>query len=77
MKMQSKDPSVLMRIEIGNDCPRLLDILTPDNDQSIKCQCNGDKLEVSISQIKYNSIFNVCNEILRQIEIFERVKKIE
>jgi len=74
--MPRNDPSVTMNIRVESNCAAILDILTPDNDASIDCHCEGDVLKIIIPSIKYNSIFNVCNEILGQIEMFEKIKKI-
>jgi hypothetical protein len=75
--MPGNDPSITMNIRVENDCSAILNILRPDNDTSIDCHCDGDVLKIIIPSIKYNSIFNVCNEILGQIEMFEKIRKIE
>ncbi|MGC8505495.1 MAG: hypothetical protein ACP5NK_02140 [Thermoplasmata archaeon] len=75
--MSEREPSVSIQIVLGDDCFRMLEILNPDNDQSIHCLCENGVLKVDIPVIKYNSIFNVSNEILKEIEIFENVKKIQ
>ena len=72
-----KEPSISIQIDLGDDCIKILEILTPDNDQSLHCVCENGILKINILEIKYNSIFNVSNEIFREIEIFESVKKLE
>lgn len=74
--MPENDPSISIQIELGDDCIKILEILIPDNDQSLHCICEKGILKIDIPEIKYSSIFNVSNEIFREIEIFESVKKI-
>ncbi len=66
-----------MLIEIDEDrCMDLYYSLLSDNDENIFMQCSDGKIEINIKNLKLTSIYNIAEDILRNYEVFSKIKNL-
>ncbi|MEM0156114.1 MAG: KEOPS complex subunit Pcc1 [Thermoplasmataceae archaeon] len=66
---------VSVEIEFDDpDMQRILPAISPDNDNAFKISVSGSHATINISRIKVSSLYNVIDDLIRDLEV---VKKVE
>ncbi len=66
-----------MSIEIDEErCVDLYNSLLPDNDENIFMKCSDSKIEIKIKNLKLTSIYNITEDILRNYDVFSKIKNL-
>ncbi|MCL5679653.1 MAG: hypothetical protein M1301_05475 [Candidatus Thermoplasmatota archaeon] len=64
-------------VELEFDDPNAVDLLRvidPDNDNMISLEVLGSHAKITISQLKLSSLYNIIDDLIRDIEVGKNIE---
>ena len=64
-------------VELEFDDPNaadLLRVIDPDNDQMISVEVVGSHAKITISRLKLSSLYNIIDDLIRDIEVGKNIE---
>jgi|GEM_PF-3040847 hypothetical protein len=52
----------------------LLKVIDPDNDKMISVEVSGNRAKITISHLKLSSLYNIIDDLIRDIEVGKNIE---
>ena len=65
---------VVLRIAMDDkECSDFQQVLEPDNNNTVRMQCDDHGMTITISELKTTSLYSLVDDILRSYEVFKKI----